>query len=92
MVVCIDETSKDERTLYRHYGRARRGVTPVIDAPFVQGKCYSIVAALANDGLVGARVVKGSVNSLEFLAFVAEEVVRRGLHMPNLSTNAEIVT
>ena len=35
MVIAIDETSKDERTIYRRYGRALRGLAPNICAQFV---------------------------------------------------------
>jgi len=37
-MIFIDETSKDERTVYRHYGRAVVGRRAVINANFVQGE------------------------------------------------------
>ncbi|KAI0314750.1 hypothetical protein OF83DRAFT_1165091 [Amylostereum chailletii] len=35
MAICVDETSKDNRTIYHHHGPAPRGQTPEIDVNFV---------------------------------------------------------
>jgi transposase len=37
-LVFVDETSKDERTIYRHYGRSVSGTHATISANFVQGE------------------------------------------------------
>ena len=52
MMVFVDETSKDDRTIYRHYGRAVLGHRASVSAPFVRGECYSIVAVLTIDGYI----------------------------------------
>ena len=52
-VITVDESSKDDRTIFRHFGRAPRGHRASIDADFVHGDHYSIVAAMSVDGYVG---------------------------------------
>ena len=42
-MVFVDETSKDERTVYRHYGRSVIGTRATIRANFVRGERYSMV-------------------------------------------------
>jgi transposase len=74
-LVFVDETSKDERTIYRHYGRSIKGTQAHLSAPFVRGQRYSIVAALGVDGYVNQRVVEGSIDGVEFLMFIQEDVV-----------------
>jgi transposase len=73
----VDESSKDDRTIYRHYGRAPSGHRAVIPANFVRGERYSLVAALGVDGYEAIRVVPGSVDGETFFDFIMEDVVRR---------------
>lgn len=75
-MVFVDETSKDDRTLYRHYGRAVAGKRATINANFVRGEQYSMVAALSTDGYEAVHVVPGSVDGEEFLNFIVDSVVR----------------
>ncbi|KAG1862660.1 hypothetical protein F4604DRAFT_1587405, partial [Suillus subluteus] len=42
----IDEVSKDERTLGRHYGRSSRGKRAHAHQPFVRGRRVSLEALL----------------------------------------------
>lgn len=80
-LVFVDESSKDDRTIYRHYGRAILGQRAEISAPFIRGVRYSLVAALSLDGYMTQRVVEGSVDGQEFFDFIVEEVVcLRNLH------------
>ncbi|KAI0274101.1 hypothetical protein BGY98DRAFT_893063, partial [Russula aff. rugulosa BPL654] len=58
----VGETSKDDQTVYRHYGRLIAGNRATISANFVRGKRYSMVAALSLDGYEAVRVVSGSVD------------------------------
>ena len=74
-MVFVDETSKDDRTIYRHYGRAAAGQRATIRANFVRGDRYSMVAALSMDGYEALRVVSGSVDGEEFLDFIIHDVV-----------------
>ncbi len=45
-MVFIDETSKDNQTIYRHYGCAVVGHCALIAANFVRGDWFSMVTAL----------------------------------------------
>ena len=67
-LVFVDESSKDDRTIYRHYGRAFSGVCAEIPTQF-------IVAALAVDGYLDALVVEGSVDGVDFFDFIVERIV-----------------
>ena len=75
MLVFVDESSKDNRTIYRHFGRAPAGTRAVRNVPFARGTRYSIVAALSIKGYVASEVVEGSVDSALFFKFITEEVV-----------------
>ncbi|KAL5534821.1 hypothetical protein ACEPAG_1285 [Sanghuangporus baumii] len=76
-LVFVDETSKDDRTIYRHYGRSILGKAAEFSAPFVRGQCYSMIAALTVDGYMNTRVVEGSVDGDEFQDFIANDVLPR---------------
>jgi transposase len=73
-LVFVDESSKDERTIYRHYGRSVEGERAHLVAPFRRGERYSIVAALGLDGYITQRIVRGSVDGAEFFDFIVEVV------------------
>jgi transposase len=75
-LVFVDETSKDDRTIYRHYGRAPSGMRATIHANFVRGDRYSVVAALSLRGYEAVRVTPGSVDGDEFLDFIVNDLVR----------------
>ena len=75
-LVFVDETSKDNRTIYSHFGRAVSGERAVSHEPFNRGTRYSLVAALSLDGYMTMRAVKGSVDADEFFDFILEDVVR----------------
>ena len=74
-VITADESSKDDRTIFQQWGQAPRGNQASIDADFVRGERYSIVAAMSVDGYVGTCVVPGSVDGDEFFDFIVEDVV-----------------
>ncbi len=75
MIVTVDETSKDDRTLFRRWGRSIRGTRAPVEGNFLRGERFSMVAALSLDGYVGARVVPGSVDGEEFFDFIVYDVV-----------------
>ena len=77
-VVTADETSKDNRTIFQQWGRSPSGNQATIDADFVHGECYSIVAAITVDRYIGAQIVSGYVDGDEFFDFIVEDVVRCG--------------
>jgi hypothetical protein len=74
-MVFVDKTSKDDRTIYRHYRCSVVGTHATISANFVRGERYSLVAALSLDGYEAVRAVPGSVDGEEFLDFIVNDVV-----------------
>lgn len=72
----LDETSKDERTLSRHYGRGRRGKRSQTKQVFVRGRRVSAEALLSLDGIVAGTVVEGSMTKEMFLEYLELNVVR----------------
>jgi hypothetical protein len=73
--VAVDESSKDEHSLARHYGRAPTGERAELSNPFVRGKRYSLVAAMSTKGYIASRIVMGSVNAFDFFDFIVEDMV-----------------
>lgn len=73
--VFLDETSKNELTFARRYGRAYSGNRAELKDVFVRGDRYSLVAALTVDGYMACHIVPGSFDSIDFLEFVQEQVV-----------------
>jgi len=74
-MIFVDETSKDDRTIYQHYGRSISETHATINANFVQGEQYSMVAALSLNGYEAVHVVLGLVDGEEFLDYIVNEVV-----------------
>src|SRR5712691_4254531 len=75
-MVFVDETSKDERMVYRHYECSVSETCATISANFIRGEQYSMVAALLLDGYKAIHVVPDSVDGEEFLNFIVNDVVR----------------
>ena len=75
MVVTADESSKDNRTIFRRWGRSTKGTPAGVHTTFTRGERYSILAAISVDGYVSTRIVIGSVDSHEFFDFIVSEVV-----------------
>ena len=74
-LVFVDETSKDNRTIYRHYGHAILGRHAHASYSFTRSTHYSLVAAISIDGYMSMRVIEESVDSAEFFRFIIDEVV-----------------
>jgi hypothetical protein len=79
-LVMVDETSKDDHTIYQHYGRAPAGHRAMIHANFVRGEQYSLVAALLLNGYEALSVVVGSVDGDSFFDFIVNDVVCSASH------------
>ena len=75
MVVSVDETSKDNQTIFCRFGWAPQGQRAQAAVDFVRGDQFSIVAALNIGGYVATRVVPGSVDSDEFFDFIVHDIV-----------------
>jgi transposase len=73
--VCVDETSKNELSYARRFGRSLAGERAHLTDVFVRGDRYSLVAAVTTEGYIAAHAVEGSFDSFEFYNFVAEQVV-----------------
>lgn len=78
-LVFVDESSKDDRTIYRHYGRSFSGTEADVHYPFARGQRYSIIAALDVDGYVNQRVVENSADGDIFTDFITHELVSLSL-------------
>jgi transposase len=74
-LVVLDESSKDDRTIIRRYGRAPSGEDPFMEISLDRGVRYSILPALTIDGYLAVRVVEGSIDGAEFYDFVVNDVV-----------------
>ena len=75
-MVWTDESSKDDHTIYRHYGWATTGQRATIGAQCVCRERYSILPAMSIDGYIATRIILGSVDAEEFFNFIVEDVVR----------------
>jgi len=75
LLVMADETSKNDLTLARRFGRALAGERAAFTDVFTRGQRYSLAAAISQRGYIAAKVVPGSFDSFDFFEFVAEQVV-----------------
>ncbi|EGN91766.1 hypothetical protein SERLA73DRAFT_66887 [Serpula lacrymans var. lacrymans S7.3] len=71
----IDKTSKDDQILYQHYRQVPKGHRAVVQANFVWGEYYSLVAALTLNRYLAMNIVHGSVNGEDFFDFIVNDVV-----------------
>jgi transposase len=71
----LDETSKDDRTPSRHFGRSRKGRRAEKKQAFVRGRRTSTEALLTLDGIVAGTVVEGSMTKTGFLEYLEFNVV-----------------
>jgi transposase len=64
-MVILDESSKDDRTLIRKYGRAISNNDPLLTVSLDRGTRYSILPALTLNGYIAARAVEGFIDGEE---------------------------
>ncbi|KAJ7936348.1 hypothetical protein B0H13DRAFT_2303737 [Mycena leptocephala] len=62
--VTVDETSKNEDTLARDYGRSMVGERAIIESEFVRGPRHSIGAAMMTEGYIAVKVFEGPFLSM----------------------------
>ncbi|KXJ05104.1 hypothetical protein AC249_AIPGENE3261, partial [Exaiptasia diaphana] len=53
----IDESSKDERTFQRRYGRSLKGSRIPVKGNFTRGSRYSVLSAISNQGVVASHTI-----------------------------------
>lgn len=76
LLIVADETSKNDHTLARRYGRAPAGKRATTDAcTFARDVGYTIGAAISKEGYLAVKVLPGAFDSWDFFDFVAEQVV-----------------
>ena len=73
------ETSKNDKTPSRRYGRARRGRRTQMKQKFVRGRRLSAEGLLTIEGIVASTVVEGSMKRDGFLQFLENHVVHSRL-------------
>jgi hypothetical protein len=71
----LDEMSKDDRMLSRHFGQLRKGRSAKKKQAFVRGRCTLIEALLTLDGIVVGTVVKRLMMKTGFLEYLKFNVV-----------------
>jgi transposase len=71
----LDETSKDERTTSRRYGRSKKGKRAQKKQVFVRGRRTTTEALLTTDGIAARTVVEGSMTKESFIEFLELHVV-----------------
>lgn len=71
----MDEVSKDERTVLRRYGRAKKGCDAVKSGVFIRGRRLSAEGLLTLNGMAVSLVVEGSMTKELFLEFLENSVV-----------------
>lgn len=71
----IDEVSRDERSIGRHYGWSKRGRRAKKQQPFVRGRRTSTVGVLTLDGFVAGTAVEGSLTKAVILEWLEFDVV-----------------
>ena len=80
-LVFADESSKDDRTSIRNYGRSIAGQRACEIISFKHGVRYSILPALSLSGIIAIRIVQGSVDGLEFYDWVVNDLVSSWSHI-----------
>jgi transposase len=87
----IDETSKNEKTPSRAYGRSKRGHRAQMRQRFVRGTRLSGTALLTTDGIVASTVVQGSMTKQLYLEFLENQVVSHGFfHLPHCQVSNRV--
>ena len=85
MVIFLDESAKDDRTLGRKMGWSRIGTRCVQRQCFVRGQRYSILPALTLDGIIAYDIIEGPVTAERFIKFLREMVVRNSVFVSCLT-------
>ncbi len=79
-MIFVDKTSKDNQTIYWHYRCSVARHYASINANFVWGDRFSMVAALSLDWYEAVHVFPGSVDREGFLDFIVNNMVHCTVH------------
>ncbi|KAJ6479811.1 hypothetical protein C8R45DRAFT_832556, partial [Mycena sanguinolenta] len=79
--VAVNKSSKDERTLARHYRRSPIGLPAEYVHEFIRHDRYTLTAAMSTQGYIATRIVEGSMDAYKFFDFIVEDVVCRPRHL-----------
>jgi transposase len=71
----IDETSKNDRTVQRRFGRSQKNSRASKKLNFVRGRRLSACGLLTIDGMITSYVREGSLKRVDFLEFLEYYVV-----------------
>ncbi len=71
----VDETSKNEKTPARAYGRSKRGHRARMRQRFVRGTRLTATALLTINGIAASTVIQGSMTKQLYLEFLEKQVV-----------------
>jgi hypothetical protein len=74
-ILFVGESSKNDGTIYRHFGRAVSGRRALMPANSDPGVRFNMVCALGVEGYAAVKVVEGSVDADEFFDFIISDVV-----------------
>lgn len=91
MIVWVDETGCDKRSLLRKYGYSLRGERAVCHRLLVRGTRISTIAAMSWTGIVGFEVTTESVNGEKFCEFVKGTLIPNMLPYDGLNPTSVIV-
>jgi len=70
MLVFLDETGADRRSVLRKYGYSLRGIPPKHNTLLVRGEHVSGLAFMSVNGLLDVSIVKGTTDGDSFYDFV----------------------
>ncbi|KAF8835494.1 hypothetical protein BDN67DRAFT_912940 [Paxillus ammoniavirescens] len=94
-LVFIDKTSKDECTLSRQRGRAKKSHHASMRGVFVHRQHLTAIAIMSCDGIIASHVIEGSLRHKGFLEFIEHSVLPHctaypGKHSVLVMDNAQI--
>jgi len=90
MVIFLDESAKDDRTLGRKMGWSLIGTRCVQRRCFIRGQRYSILPALTLDGIIAYYIIEGPITTKRFMQFLREMVVSNTIFLSDSSEMMDV--
>ena len=91
MLIFVDETGSDRRTVLRKYGYSLKGKPATTDTLLVRGKRYSAIAAMSLDGIVDVHITSESVNGDTFYEFIERNLLPQMLPFDGINGRSVVV-